>query len=345
MLHKAWRSEYDGPIVVSKKAADYLPPLLEQGRLIRDLRALIERRGLLPFVSAPLLEPRREHFPDHWRPDALGVERLALRLLSYAGLPELEAVVELYQGERAVRSIDAGGNATAWSHKGAAAWFAGIDGGRRLFGAEASKLSVPDMLAGVMAHEVAHAFRHRHHLDGRERQVEEELTDLTTVYLGFGILTTNASYRYRAEGETMGGGTHTRWSHEGVGYLSSKAMSFLLAVQVVVRDLPAGERRRLGSLLETNQAAYFKAACDSLERDTLIERLGLPPPAQWPPVTAPAPQPFDTWQPSRLREFVREAESRRLHRRILPRKPAPGRASSTPPAGPPGHAPCARRGG
>jgi hypothetical protein len=279
---------------VSKKTAAYLPPLVEQGRLVRDLRALIERRGFATFVSAPLLEPRGEHFPDRWRPDALGVERLALRLLSYAGLPELQVDVELYQGERDVKAIDAGGNATQWSHKGAAAWFAGINGDRCLFGAEASKLDTPDMLAGVMAHEVAHAFRHHHHLNGRERQVEEELTDLTTVYLGFGMLTTNASYRYRAEGEIQGSYTRMRWSHHGVGYLSPQAMSFLLAVQVVVRDLPAGERRRLAALLETNQATYFKAACASLERATLIERLGLPPPAEWPAPVGAAPQAFDT---------------------------------------------------
>ena len=163
-----------------------------------------------------------------------------------------------------------------------------------MFGANATKLDSPDVLAGVMAHEVAHAFRHRHGLNLRKREVEEPLTDLTTIYLGFGILTTNAAYRYRASGEMQGAYTRTQWSHESVGYLPPEAMSFLLACQVVARDLPAAEARRIGGLLETNQAAYFLEAWNALDRDELRERLKLPPPGTWPVVADPRPQPFDT---------------------------------------------------
>jgi peptidase M48-like protein len=188
----------------------HLPSLAEQGRLIGDLRALIAARGFVPFVAAPLLEPTPAHFPDRWRPDVLGVERLGRRLLGYVGLPELDVEVELYAAEAKVKKLDQYGNSAATTHKGAAAWFAGIVEGKCLFGAAADGLDAPDRLAGVMAHEVAHAYRHRHHLDLRDRNVEEPLTDLTTIYLGFGLLTTNASYRYRASGELLGAYTRTQ---------------------------------------------------------------------------------------------------------------------------------------
>ncbi|HLK90683.1 MAG TPA: hypothetical protein VKZ18_12350 [Polyangia bacterium] len=271
-----------------------LPPEQVQAYLIRELTALIQLHGAAPFVSAPLLEPRPEHFPDPWRADELGVERLALRLLDYAGLAELGVEVEIFTGEVDVKKVAPDGTASSWSHKGAAAWFAGIHEGRCVFGASATKLKSPDVLAGVMAHEIAHAFRHRHGLNLRKREVEEPLTDLTTIYLGFGILTTNASYRYRAGGGMQGAYTRTQWSHESLGYLPPEAMSFLLACQVVARDLPAAESRRIAGLLETNQAAYFRAACKALDRDELRQRLKLPPPGTWPVVAAPHPQPFDT---------------------------------------------------
>lgn len=272
----------------------YLPPLAEQGRLIRDLKGLIDAQGFETFVSAPLLEPRPEHFPDPWRADGLGVERLARRLLTYAGLAQMEVDVELFESETKVRAVDAAGRATSWSHRGAIAWFAGIDGTRCYFGADVTRLATPDFLVGIMAHEVAHAFRRFHHREARDRQTEEELTDLTTVYLGFGILSTNASYRYRQQGEFVGTGVATRWSHDGGGYLSPQAMSFLLAVQAVARALAPAEIRRIAARLETNQASYFKAACESLDREALVARLGLPPRAHWPAVEAPAPRAFDT---------------------------------------------------
>jgi hypothetical protein len=241
-----------------------------QDYLIRELTALIHAHGFAPFVSAPLLEPRAAHFPDRWRPDELGVERLARRLLTYAGLPDLDVDVELFESEIAVEKLAADGSVADWSHQGAAAWFDGIHEGRCRFGANTAKLATPDVLVGVMAHEVAHAFRHRHGLNLSKREVEEPLTDLTTVYLGFGVLTTNASYRYRASGEMRGAYTRTEWSHQSLGYLPPEAMSFLLACQVVARGLPASEARRIAALLEINQAAYFRAAYKTLDRDELV---------------------------------------------------------------------------
>jgi hypothetical protein len=272
-----------------------LPPEAAQAYLLRELTSLIVAHGWQPFVSTPLLEPCVDHFPDAWRPDAIGVERLARRLLVYAGLPDLEVDVELFESDLAAEKRAADRPASGgWSHRGTAAWFAGIEDGRCLFGASTAKLAVPDVLAGVMAHEVAHAFRHHHALALSKREVEEPLTDLTTIYLGFGVLTTNASYRYRASGELRAGATRTEWSHQSVGYLPPESMSFLLACQAVARGLPAGEVRRIAGLLEANQAGSFKAACKMLERSELLARLKLPLPADWPAVPAARPVPFDT---------------------------------------------------
>lgn len=83
-------------------------------------------------------------------------------------------------------------------------------------------------MVATIAHEVARAYRAIHELDGTQEPAED-LISLTTIYLGFGITTTNASYRYRAHGELRGSYAYTEWSHQRFGGLSPEAMSFLLA--------------------------------------------------------------------------------------------------------------------
>jgi len=264
-----------------------LPSLLEQSTLIKQLASLVEARGFEPLVSAPLLEPTSKHFPDAWRADALGVERLARRLLAYAGLPDLGVDVDLFEGS----------HPSDWrsNHKDTAAWFAGIADRRCHFGTNALQFAEPELLPAIMAHEVAHAYRRWHKLEVFDRDTEERLTDLTTIYLGFGILTTNGSYRYRKRGGLIGGNyVRTEWTHSVLGYLPAEQMSFLLAAQAVARGLSWAQRRRQAGLLEANQAGYFKTACAALDRGVVIERLGLSHPGKWPPVVPPAPIAFDT---------------------------------------------------
>ncbi|WP_437785649.1 hypothetical protein [Sorangium sp. So ce1097] len=256
---------------------DYLPSSDEQRFLIRSLHELIERRGVEPFVAAPLLEPTAEFFPDTWAPSARGVKIVLLRLLSYAGLQGLRAHVELFAQPTLARDELWG---SSFRHRGAAAWFAGIEDGTCRFGVDARKLTAPEALVGVLCHEVAHAYRQHHGLVGEDRDVEEQLTDLTTIYLGFGVLTVNNTDRHRASGSR----DLRTVTHESHGYLSPQAMSFLLAAQVLGRRAKAREQRRIAQLLEPNQAAFYEAACEHLggDLDKLARRLGLPPAETWP---------------------------------------------------------------
>src|SRR5262249_25485950 len=156
-----------------------------------------------------------------WQPDLASMRRLATRLLGYAGLDRLRVRIEPFESDDPTPSAITGAVAGASAHHvGAAAFFAGIDGDTCLFGADTRLFDDPDRLVAALAHETAHAFRTFHGLCVKDRDEEERLTDLTTIYLGFGVLTTNASYRYRASGRMMGSMTVTEWSHEALGYLS-----------------------------------------------------------------------------------------------------------------------------
>ena len=254
-------------------AMNLLPEEHERAALLKGLAALIETHGFETFVAAPLLEPNPQFFPDPWEPSTRGVRALALRILRYAGNSELDARVTLCSegiGERADESV--------------VAWFEGIEDGACVFGVDCTLLREDDAIVGTLCHEVAHAFRAWTGTAEAHDRLEEENTDLASIFLGFGILTTNNAFRFRQRSELVGGWAKTEWSTTRSAYLSPQAMAFALAAQVTARRTPPAEAKRIGDLLEPNQRAFFHAARRHFEQnvDDLHARLGIPPRWVWP---------------------------------------------------------------
>jgi hypothetical protein len=258
---------------------DLLPGEHEQKALLNGLAAIIEARGFETFVLAPLLEPDPRFFPEPWEPSARGVRALALRLLRHAGLENEDASVTLF-GESLPRG----------THRGALAWFAGMQGATCLFGVHRNQLREHDAIVGTLCHEAAHAYRTSTGLAEAYDRLDEENTDLTTIYLGFGILSTNNAYRFRKRSTVGVRYPGIEYSTAQAGYLSPQAMAFALAAQVTSRGVSASEAKRIERLLEGHQQAFFHAARLQFEKDVrgLRFRLGLPPVETWPepkPVT------------------------------------------------------------
>jgi len=249
----------------------YLPAEDRRGWILNRLAELVEARGHEPFLASPVVLPTDRFFPDRWTEDGDGVWRLAKRLMRYAGLDELEPVIAIASREEMESDT-------------AVAYFHGIEEGKCFFTACLELVDDPMLLAATLAHEVCHAYRHHHGLVRDDTDTEESLTDLTTVFLGFGVMTLNASYRYRATGWIEGNMTVTQWSHSRLGYLPPAELAYALALQLVIRKTDGGARRKMGSFLETNQAAYLSSDVRKLrsQREGLIARLGLPAERRWP---------------------------------------------------------------
>ncbi len=239
---------------------DRLPSPEERQWLTDALRDLLARQGGGLLDAAPLVEPTNEWFPEKWASTVVHGHRLAQRLMHYAGLGELRVFLSAYEPSSKV------GEETPWD-AGTAGWFAGIRERRAYFGLHVREFNDPEAAAGVLAHEVAHAWRRHHGLVVDDRDDEEPLTDLTTVVLGFGILSTNNTDRYRSSGNW----SETRWSMSSAGYLSPQAMSWLLAVWCAARG-EAGERRAIERHLEPNQRSYFRAGLEELDRSASSAR-------------------------------------------------------------------------
>lgn len=239
-----------------------LPTPAQRAWISRELASLRADRGEATFLRGPLHFPDDRSFPDRWEASEDGVRRLTDRVLGLAGL-DAHAEVVGFTHERD-HELDERGRSRATRHEGAAAWYAGTDRETRtcFFGIDVEALEDATSVVGTVCHEVAHAYRDAHALVVEDRDEEERLTDLTTIYLGFGVLTAGASYVYRAGGVAGSSFQGTQWSHSQRGYLSVSELCFALAVQVAARG--GGEAARVAAALAPTQRAAFEAALEAL---------------------------------------------------------------------------------
>jgi len=242
------------------------------------LRNMILSCGASSFVGHAILTLDEQFFPDVWRGDLHSIRRLTIRLLTYAGL-----------GDRVVRIVSFEDMSASDFHSEVSrlrsermpsdsALFLGVDDdGCLVFGVDPAAVSDSELLLAALTREVASAFRDACGLCHPDPVSEEQLVDLTTVYLGFGAITTKLSSRHRQWGSLSGRSIKTHMATRYLGALPTIDMVFALAAQTVVRDCSSDTRRRIERDLETNQRHMFRAARRRLRRDrgSLYRSLGL----------------------------------------------------------------------
>jgi hypothetical protein len=240
--------------------------------------ALDPKRSL---VCSHIITPSVDYVPDTWQPTAVGAGRLLSRLLAFAGLGHLQVHVAGFTEANATE-FDFRGHAQGHGG-GTAAWFAGIDDRNVYFGVNERELRHADLLIGTLGHEVAHAYRYHHDLVVPTRDVEEQLTDLTAIGLGFGVFLVNSSAWIKSGGVSAAGDP-LLFERGGGGYLAPSDLAFLLAAQCAVRELEPSELKRVRRELTADHREPFVRAYERLARDpaALRQRLGLPDPEDWP---------------------------------------------------------------
>jgi len=250
-----------------KRLCRYTPPSRgrdtptqdEQDWLRNKLADLIQHGGAESFVRPPL---QMKAVLADWRPDAQGMSVLIQRIMKHAGLGNLKVVLKI--------------DAVDQNHR-VLGWFSGIEGDTAHFGCCIKLHDKPETVAATLCHEVAHAWREYNGLRYEDRQQDEILTDLTAVYLGFGIAVANASFRFRTKGSVINATAYYQWGFSRAGYLPAQAFGYLLAVQSRCRKEGMSARRQLAGQLELTQRQYLRAALKVLpERDKLCMELGIP---------------------------------------------------------------------
>ncbi len=237
---------------------DALPPpermawILEAWRWLEQ--HLGQRRGLPPGA---ILLPT----PDSMPVQSAHGHALAVNISTFvqarAGLEDWHCALEPqapdHLRELALRT---GGR---HSSTGAAGTFQ-VGGGRVAITYDPDQLEDLQGFVALMAHEWSHyllALVPAPRPGGPE--VEEPLTDLCAVYLGFGVFQANAAFSFGQFQEGLGGG----WRSRSLGYLGQKGSSFALAVAAVSTGAaPGGIKRHLGP----NPRAWFAEGVREMKR-------------------------------------------------------------------------------
>jgi hypothetical protein len=250
-----------------------LPSPSEKELLLAALANLIRRRGAETLLVAPVVLPTLQFFPEPLAPRGQGVVTLLRRMLVYANLGAIGVDLEVDDDLRPLETDEAPSPA----HEGAAAWFYEIRDEVAYFGVAERELRDAFALLGTLAHEVAHAYRERHGLRISDHHREEQLTDLTAIYLGFGALVLESSYRFKTGGVGREG-VPLLYESTTRGYLRPGQLAYLLGVQLVARNTPETQIRLVAEQLSLNHAELLWRAVSELSDATLDLKhtLGLP---------------------------------------------------------------------
>ncbi len=248
--------EGDGPVTddgdEDAMAAISWPLDAHKQRLLAQLAGLIARHGAARFVEAPLVRPDARDFPDPWSRTLPALRRLLERLFWHAYL-DVELVLK---DARAGRSAEQ-----------AQLLDSDIDvidaaNGRAVFQVTAIG---NDDVAGLLAHRVGLAFvKLSPGAPFREARLEPTAADgtLAAIYLGLGVLAANSAIYHRHASELVGRTVQYEYKVATAGGLNLDDVTFLLAIQDVVRE--ESQRDALGMLSEV-AAEWFQAWAAALE--------------------------------------------------------------------------------
>ncbi|MBK6920967.1 MAG: hypothetical protein IPH07_26465 [Deltaproteobacteria bacterium] len=275
-----------------------LPAADERDAILESLAGLVRARGYEHLVLSPLVEPDERHFPDRWGGGEASVARVLRRLLVYADLEGVQP--------RIVVEPDLGLGPMSPAGVGSPAWLAGVVDGVPQVRVRESSLRDPFVLVPAMARVASAIFRKQHRLATGDPEREERQVDLTSVFLGFGLVTVPAAVRR----STSRAGGRVQATTTRIGVLDPRSLAFALAVVLELRGTEGARMRGIDERLGADGAAFVAAARTwfRAQPQALADRLAVPPRAQWPDppalslLTAPLPDDPATSMEQRLDE-------------------------------------------
>jgi len=224
---------------------------------------LRQRSGKAPLERDPLT-PASQLLPTDWDGSYESAGDLFERLCHYMLVDPARVKLGYYSGDI---PLDGMGIPYEHSYAGPAGLFSQGRDGRMQIAVDDAGLNHPPTLVATMCHELAHVHLHAAKQVPAESEEEEEcLTDLLTVYMGAGIFTANAAFRFDKWGEAS---TGHGWRASRQGYLSETLLAYSLACYGWLR----GETSPAwGKHLQGNVLYYFEDSVHFLRetRDTQL---------------------------------------------------------------------------
>ncbi len=228
------------------------PPLTdEQSSWVDDgFERLGQILGRNRMIDAQVVLPIVEHFPDPYDGTERSLDTLFRRVCGYMKFEADRVELEV----RTDRDAEIREKVPFWQGKSsqpAGLYSRSSLDSQFVIAIRDSLLRNPLAVVATLAHELVHTILLGEALIDRSMEDMEPFTDLTTVYLGFGVFSANASLRFEQHQDYSTQG----WSVQTLGYLSQEVYGHALAKFATER----GEvRPEWAQQLSTNVRSYFK---------------------------------------------------------------------------------------
>jgi hypothetical protein len=245
MLRAIWRYRRK-PVVDAETAAWHADNLAWLIRQFGGRDALAETKLVLPKPGFFTFENEQGH--------ALAL-RIFEQVKAYCGMTDWD--VDLVPDDNPLAEMPALSEGMVAPQTHALGTF-GVSGNRIQISYATAQLQQPDRLIATFAHELAHyLLATAAETPPCEEDEVEFLTDLTALYLGFGVFLANA--RIAFEGSTQG------WRWQRAGYLPEADLIFALALFIRAKGLDAGPAC---AALKPHRAKMLRRAVQELSDDS-----------------------------------------------------------------------------
>ncbi len=212
---------------------------------------LIEELGVDTLRSVEMILPTDDFFPDVYDGSRATIDSMVDRVCEYMDVdPEL-VDLRYFENDDGSRFHSLASEGSEGRHA-IGTYHMGRDGKYKI-SLDTSQARDPQTLVATIAHELGHVI-----LLGEERldpeyADHEPMTDLLTVFYGFGIFSANSSFVF----EQWTNAQFQGWRAGGSGYLSEEMYGYSLAMFAYLRQEtnPAWEQ-----YLKTNVKSYFRSA-------------------------------------------------------------------------------------
>jgi len=168
------------------------------------------------------IEPTKEFFPLDFKGTAENAEQLTKMICDYMQIND--AKIELYYfSDKPLELTEGIVTERAKKGPGHALGMYSEKSDKFSIGIELGVLKDPINLIATLAHELSHLILLG---EGRLEENDEELTDLNTIAMGFGIFTANSTFKF----EQWRGTSHQGWQASRQGYIPEQVSAYGLAL-------------------------------------------------------------------------------------------------------------------
>jgi hypothetical protein len=223
----------------------------EQTWIERELDWFVSQFGS-DRLHGDVVEPTDDYFPGAYQGSPHDVAMVLRKICAHMGIDDSRIQLVYGEGEAEEEAHGFSGAfplQTRWS--GAAGHYTVRDG-KSIVTVRDGLAATPMALVATISHELGHVLLLGDERISPEREDQEPLTDLLTVFFGLGIFGANAAFDYQQQAV---GSRYVRWSTSKLGYLTEPMFGYALARYAWLR----GEKHPTWEkYLDTNPREFCK---------------------------------------------------------------------------------------